>query len=75
MPRDEKKDGPINLTKRCPECFSYVSLETKKCPKCKIRLGKVEKFGMAKRTTDWTAYIIALIALSLFGMYLWWAFL
>ena len=75
MPKEEKNDGPINLTKRCPECFNYVSLETKKCPKCKTRLGKVEKFGMAKRTVDWTAYVIALVAIVGFGLYIWWAFL
>lgn len=71
----KKKEGPINLTKRCPECMKYVSLETKKCPTCKTKLGKVQPHGFAKRTVDWTGYTIAIIAILAFGIYLYWAFM
>jgi uncharacterized paraquat-inducible protein A len=74
MPDDVKEDGVIYATKRCPECSIYVSLETTKCPKCKTKLGEVDKYGMAKRTIDWTAYLISLLAFLAFAIYMWWAF-
>jgi hypothetical protein len=30
---------------------------------------------MAKRTVNWTAYLSALFALLVLGIYIWWAFL
>jgi hypothetical protein len=75
MTNAEKDDEFVHATKRCPECFTYVELETTKCPKCKTRLGKVQKHGMAKRTIDWKSYFIFLAALLGFAAYIWWAFL
>jgi hypothetical protein len=65
----------VYSTKRCPECYTYVSLHTTKCPSCNIRLGEVEKHGMAKKTVDWKAYAMAFIAVLGFIIYIWWAFL
>lgn len=61
-------------TKRCPECYEYVSLNTTKCPACNTRLGGVESHGMAKRTVDWKAYGFAILALTGLAAYIWWAF-
>jgi tRNA(Ile2) C34 agmatinyltransferase TiaS len=74
MPADEQENEVIYATKRCPECSTYVSLDVKKCPKCSTRLGEIEKHGTAKRTVDWTAYIIFLLAFLAFAIYIWWAF-
>jgi tRNA(Ile2) C34 agmatinyltransferase TiaS len=71
----EKDDELVHATKRCPECFTYVELDTKKCPKCKTSLGEVQKHGMAKRKVDWKAYAIFLAAFLAFAAYIWWAFL
>jgi uncharacterized protein with PIN domain len=65
----------VHSTKRCPECYTYVSLRTTKCPSCNTRLGEVEKHGMAKKTVDWKAYLMALVAALGFALYIWWAFL
>jgi len=61
-------------TKRCPECYTYMPLHTNKCPSCNARLGSVEKHGMARRTTNWSSYGFAFIALLALGIYIWWAF-
>jgi hypothetical protein len=50
-------------------------LQTTKCPSCKTRLGEVEKHGMAKKTVDWKAYTMAVIAVLGLVIYIWWAFL
>lgn len=71
----EKADEFVHATKRCPECFDYVELDTTKCPKCKTRLGEVQKHGMAKRQVDWKAYAVFFVALLAFAAYIWWTFL
>lgn len=65
----------VHATKKCPECYTYVSLRTTKCPSCNTRLGEVEKHGMAKKTVDWNAYLLAFLAVLGFVIYIWWAFL
>jgi tRNA(Ile2) C34 agmatinyltransferase TiaS len=75
MSNVENTEEFVHATKRCPECFDYVELDADKCPKCKTRLGEVQKHGMAKRKVDWTAYAIFLVALVGFAIYIWWAFL
>ena len=32
MPDDFEKKEVVHATKRCPECFTYVKLDVKKCP-------------------------------------------
>ena len=69
LPKDKR-----HITKKCPECYEYVPLDAKRCPSCKVRLGAVNKHGMAERLTNWKAYIIC-IALWLFlAFYVRWAF-
>jgi hypothetical protein len=74
--RSESKDSASPYaTKRCPECYTYVALRATQCPACKSRLGEVDSHGMAKRTVNWSAYLSAFIAMAVFGIYIWWAFL
>jgi hypothetical protein len=74
--RSETKDKRlVYATKRCPECYTYVSLRVTQCPSCRSRLGEVDSHGMAKRTVNWTAYLSAFFALLVLGIYIWWAFL
>jgi RNA polymerase subunit RPABC4/transcription elongation factor Spt4 len=70
----QKDDDLVYATKRCPECFAYTELDAKRCPMCKTRLGKVQKHGMAKRTVNWSAYVVFLVAFLAFAAYMWWAF-
>jgi uncharacterized protein with PIN domain len=63
----QKDDDLVYATKRCPECFGYTELDAKRCPMCKTRLGKVQKHGMAKRTVNWNAYVVFLVAFLAFA--------
>lgn len=74
MTPDSHDKGIVHATKRCPECYTYVSLRAAKCPSCNSRLGEVDTHGMAKRTVNWSAYFSAFLALLVLCVYLWWAF-
>ena len=75
MTSETKDKSLIYATKRCPECYTYVSLRVTQCPSCKSRLGEVDSHGMAKRTVNWTAYLSAFFALLVLSIYIWWVFL
>jgi len=63
-----------HITKKCPQCFTYVPLDALKCPRCKTRLGKVDKHGMAIKSTDWGSYLLCLLAWAVLAIYVWYAF-
>jgi RNA polymerase subunit RPABC4/transcription elongation factor Spt4 len=69
-----KNAGPSHVTKKCHECYTYVPLDAEECPYCKVRLGKVTRSGMARRITDWKAYIAFAIALLFFLVFCRYAF-
>lgn len=51
-----------------------MALEERVCSACGIRVGKVDRFGMARKPTDWKSYLICFLAWLGFGLYIWWAF-
>ncbi len=73
-PGPDKNDNPAHATKKCPYCYTHLSLDAKICFSCKRKVGKVEKHGMAKIPVDWISYIVCLIAWLGFFLYIWWAF-
>ena len=62
------------VTKKCPECFSHLPLQTSKCPSCQTKLGAVNKIGFATRPFDWSGYLIAIISILGFCFFIWWGF-
>ena len=62
------------VTKKCPECYTYLPLHTKKCPSCTTKLGGVDKLGFAIRTFDWAGYVTAIIAIAGLVVFIWWGF-
>lgn len=62
------------VSKKCPECYEYMPLESKACPFCKVRVGKIGDHGMAERLTNWRAYIICIALWIFLGVYVKWAF-
>jgi uncharacterized protein with PIN domain len=62
-------------TKRCPYCYEYMPLRTTRCPGCNKSVGEVERHGMAKKTVDLKAYMVAFLAIIALSAYIWWAFL
>ena len=69
--KTKKKFG----TKKCPDCFEVLVLEAKKCTYCEKQVGPVDKNGYAKRPVDWKGYAYLISSWSLFGFYIWWAFI
>lgn len=65
---------PNYPTKKCPECYSYIPLNTRVCPACKTRLGDLGKHGMAERLINWKSYIICIVLWVIFAAYVKWAF-
>ena len=51
-----------------------MPLHTKVCPACKTRVGEMDDSGMARRATNWKAYGLAIFAILIFAIYIWWAF-
>lgn len=71
----EKEDTYGYLSKKCPECLTYIPLNAEICPECKKRVGKVTMSGMAGRPTNWISYVLLIIAVAAFALYIWWAFI
>jgi hypothetical protein len=61
--------------KRCPECFTNLSVEIKECPFCGQKVKKsIDRHGYAKKVTNWKSYISFLLSLAIFIAFIWWAF-
>ena len=71
----KSKSQPIpHITKKCPECLSYIPLNAEVCDMCNHKVGEVLHYGMAKKRIDWKSYIICFLSWLAFGLYIWWAF-
>ncbi len=62
------------LTKKCPQCYTYLPLHAKECSACKAKVGEVDKLGFAEKPFDWLGYVIAVGAIAGFAFFIWWAF-
>jgi RNA polymerase subunit RPABC4/transcription elongation factor Spt4 len=72
--RSSDKDSSTFSSKKCHGCYTYVPLDAKICPSCKVRLGKVGAHGMAQKVTDWKGYFAFLVALAAFVIFCIYAF-
>ena len=57
--------------KRCPFCFTYIRLDATHCVSCKNKVGKIDKFGLAKKPFNYKAYLAALLWIVMLGIYIW----
>ena len=64
-PADNFKD------KRCPECFAVLKLDAKTCFACGQKVGRVDKFGLARRPIDFKSYLVFLLSLLMLAGYIW----
>ncbi len=74
LKRKDKK-RPNYSSKRCPNCATELPLRMTVCLECKQKLGEVDRYGIAKKPTDWKAYTICIIAWTVFIGYVYWAFI
>lgn len=61
--------------KKCPECFTALSIDADRCTSCNQRVGAVNDIGIAELPVDWMSYFNALLAASAFCFFIWWVFL
>jgi len=77
--RKPKKKEPVDfdniLVKRCPECFINLPLDARKCFSCQTPVGRVDKFGKARKRPNWISYIICIVSWGILIAYINWAFL
>ncbi len=69
-----KKKEPqqqVFLVKRCPECFVNLPINAKRCFSCNARVGKVDRFGKARKPIDWLSYLVCLVSWLLFAYFVW----
>lgn len=69
-----QKNESDYLTKKCPECYTYLPLHAPECTACKAKVGDVDKLGFAEKPFDWLGYVIAVVAIGAFAMFIWWGF-
>jgi predicted amidophosphoribosyltransferase len=68
------KQNPGLKHKRCPDCFARLPLSAGVCPQCGQKVGRVNKYGLARKPFNWRGYTLCLLSVSAFGFYIWWAF-
>ncbi len=70
---NERKSKGLEV-KKCYNCYTYLALDAEECYSCKKKVGKANKYGIAKQPTDWTACARAFLMWSIFGLFIWWKF-
>lgn len=64
----------VHMTKKCPECFTYLPLNAKVCHSCGKSVGSVNKLGLAERPLNVKGYVMAGLAILAFVIFVWWGF-
>jgi hypothetical protein len=64
----------IHLNKKCPQCYTYLSLNAKVCHSCGAKVGPVNRQGMAEKPPNIKGYVVAAIAILAFAVFVWWGF-
>ena len=62
------------MTKKCPECFTYLPLSVKVCTSCGKAVGAVNKLGLAEKLPNVKGYLTAAAAILAFIIFVWWGF-
>ena len=74
-----KKDNShlidVHNTKRCWSCNTHMQLRYDRCPDCKVKVGKVNEHGVARKPVDWKNYFLGIAGAVAFGVFVWWAFI
>ncbi len=68
------KPATAHMTKKCPECFTYLPLDAKVCTSCGKSVGPVSRVGLAEKPPNLKGYAMAAIAILAFVIFVWWGF-
>ena len=69
-----KRSSSQHLTKKCPECYTYLPLSAQVCNSCNAKVGPVDKLGFAEKPFDWRGYLLAILSIVGFAIFVWWGF-
>lgn len=73
---DSKNDRrKLYSDKRCPYCFTHLKLEAEFCLECRAKVGKVDKYGLAKKPINYKAYLASALWIVLLAIYIWKVFI
>lgn len=67
----DHRSQPFSSYKRCPYCYTLLRPDATHCIDCKKKVGKMDKFGLAKKPLNWRAYMAALLWTVMLAMYIW----
>lgn len=68
------KPSAAHMTKKCPECFTYLPLDAKVCTSCGKSVGPVGRVGLAEKPPNLKGYVAAAVAILAFVIFVWWGF-
>ena len=71
LENEEYKQQRQPKQKRCPFCYTYIRLDATHCTDCKRKVGKIDKYGLAKKPFNYKAYLAALLWFVMLGIYIW----
>jgi hypothetical protein len=64
----------VHMTKKCPECFTYLPLDSQVCHSCGKNVGPVTRLGLAEKPPNVKGYAVAAAAILAFIAFVWWGF-
>lgn len=67
-----KSDKTTHAIKRCPYCGAYLKSAVNRCDGCHRRVGPADRHGTAKKPVDWRAYLSAVVAIGVLGLFIYW---
>lgn len=62
-------------TKKCPYCSVTLGMDVTQCHSCKAKVGKPDKYGIAKKPFDWMSHLLFVISFAGLIYFIWWYFL
>jgi hypothetical protein len=73
-PKQRGGQTNIHMTKKCPDCFTYLPLDAAVCHSCGKAVGRVNRQGLAERPANVKGYLAAALAALAFAAFVWWGF-
>ena len=70
-----RKEDRVFTFKRCPYCFTNLKLAMDVCHSCHKKVGKVDRYGLAKKPANVMGYLATLLWVGILAGYIWYAFL
>lgn len=71
---DKNSSSHVHMTKKCPECFTYLPLDSNVCHSCGKSVGPVTRLGLAEKPANLKGYAVAVAAILAFIAFVWWGF-